>query len=90
MHVPAARIWHKIPLDARADQPYVAYYIIRNRLLFLHATGATALAWLHAMVLQDLGACVSLNPAEMAGEAAAPRCDGPRVGRLCAEAFWEM
>ncbi len=61
VHVPAAHLWHKIPLDARADQPYVAYYMTRNRLLFLRATGAAALTWLHAIVLQDLRTCVSLS-----------------------------
>jgi GT2 family glycosyltransferase len=61
VHVPVAQLWHKIPLDARADQPYVAYYMTRNRLLFLRATGAAALTWLHAIVLQDLRTCVSLS-----------------------------
>lgn len=61
LHVPAARIWHKIPLDARADQPYVAYYMTRNRLLFLRATRAKAFAWLHAVLMQDLRTCVSLS-----------------------------
>jgi GT2 family glycosyltransferase len=61
VHLPAAQIWHKIPLDARAEQPYVSYYMTRNRLLFLHATGATALAWAHAMLLQDLRTWVSLS-----------------------------
>ena len=60
-HLPTAHIWHKIPLDARADQPYVAYYMTRNRLLFLRATGATALAWLHAIVFQDLRTWTSLS-----------------------------
>jgi GT2 family glycosyltransferase len=61
VHLPAARIWHKIPLDARADQPYVAYYMTRNRLLFLRTTSAAALAWVHAIVLQDLRTLVSLS-----------------------------
>jgi GT2 family glycosyltransferase len=61
VHLPAARIWHKIPFDARADQPYVAYYMTRNRLLFLHATGAAALTWAHVLLLQDLRTWASLS-----------------------------
>ena len=61
VHVPQARILHKIPLDARADQPYVAYYMTRNRLLFLQATGAGMRAWLHAVLFQDLRTYVSLS-----------------------------
>jgi GT2 family glycosyltransferase len=61
VHLPTARIWHKIPLDSRADQPYVAYYMTRNRLLFLQTTGATALAWIHAMLFQDLRTWASLS-----------------------------
>jgi GT2 family glycosyltransferase len=61
VHVPQARILHKIPLDARADLPYVAYYMTRNRLLFLQATRAGMLAWLHAGLFQDLRTCMSLS-----------------------------
>jgi GT2 family glycosyltransferase len=61
VHVPAARVLHKIPLDARADQPYVSYYMTRNRLLFLRASGAPWGAWLHAAVVQDLRTCLSLS-----------------------------
>lgn len=61
VHVPRACVLHKIPLDARADQPYVAYYMTRNRLLFLRATGATPAAWLHAALFQDLRTCLSLS-----------------------------
>jgi GT2 family glycosyltransferase len=59
--VPSARVLHKIPLDARADQPYVAYYMTRNRLLFLRATRAGLPAWLHAALAQDLRTCLSLS-----------------------------
>jgi GT2 family glycosyltransferase len=61
LHVPDAHIWHKIPLDARADQPYVAYYMTRNRLLFLQTTRVTVLSWLHAVLFQDLRTCISLT-----------------------------
>jgi len=61
VHVPHAYILHKIPLDARADQPYVAYYMTRNRLLFLQTTGAGMSVWLHAGLFQDLRTCMSLS-----------------------------
>lgn len=61
VHVPASRVLHKIPLDARADQPYVAYYMTRNRLLFLRATRAAPQTWLHALLLQDARTCLSLS-----------------------------
>jgi len=59
-HVPQARLWHKIPLDARFDKEYLAYYMTRNRLLFLRATGASLGTWLHALVAQDLRTYASL------------------------------
>lgn len=58
--VPQSRLWHKIPLDARFDKEYLAYYMTRNRLLFLRATRAGPGTWLHALVLQDLRAYASL------------------------------
>jgi GT2 family glycosyltransferase len=61
VHVPEAWILHKIPLDARANQPYIAYYMTRNRLLFLRATSATPVAWLNAALFQDLRTCLSLS-----------------------------
>jgi GT2 family glycosyltransferase len=59
VHVPTARVIHKIPLDARSDAPYVTYYMARNRLLFLSATRAALPAWLSAAFLQDLRTAVS-------------------------------
>ncbi|MEM8530182.1 MAG: glycosyltransferase family 2 protein [Chloroflexota bacterium] len=61
VHVPQSHILHKIPLDARADQPYVAYYMTRNRLLFLRATSARLSAWFHALILQDGRTLLSLS-----------------------------
>jgi GT2 family glycosyltransferase len=61
VHVPTAHVWHKIPLDARAEQPYVAYYMTRNRLLFLRATSANIIVWLNAAIFQDLRTCLSLT-----------------------------
>lgn len=40
LHVPAAKIWHKISLQAREASPQVHYYMIRNRLLFLNVARA--------------------------------------------------
>jgi hypothetical protein len=54
VHAPAAKIWHKIPLDARESSPLVHYYMTRNRLLFLRATGAGWRPWLHTLVREDL------------------------------------
>lgn len=45
VHVPRSKIWHKIPLDARDSSPAVHYYMTRNRLLFLEATGASWQNW---------------------------------------------
>jgi GT2 family glycosyltransferase len=45
VHVPRAKIWHKIPLDARDSSPAVHYYMTRNRLLFLKATRASWRTW---------------------------------------------
>lgn len=60
LFVPQAKLWHKIPLDARFDKEYLAYYMTRNRLLFLRATGAGLPTWLDALVLQDLRTFASL------------------------------
>jgi GT2 family glycosyltransferase len=59
-HTPQAKIWHKIPLDARFDKEYLAYYMTRNRLLFLRASGASLGTWLHVLVAQDLRTYASL------------------------------
>lgn len=51
IHVPQAKIWHKISLVARETSPQVHYYMVRNRLLFLKLTGATFQAWVHTLFL---------------------------------------
>ena len=61
VHVPAARLLHKIPLNDRSDRPYVAYYMTRNRLLFLRQTLAPARTWLRALLLQDARTILSLS-----------------------------
>lgn len=58
-HVPQARVWHKIPLDARDTSPSVHYYMTRNRLLFFKATGAGWRAWLHTLLAEYLRTLVS-------------------------------
>ncbi|HEX2981553.1 MAG TPA: glycosyltransferase family 2 protein [Anaerolineaceae bacterium] len=47
LHVPEAKIWHKISNVAREASPMVHYYMTRNRLLFLKLSRASAAAWLH-------------------------------------------
>lgn len=61
VHVPAARLLHKIPLSDRSDRPYVAYYMTRNRLLFLRQTWAPPATWLRALLLQDARTLLSLS-----------------------------
>ncbi len=60
LFAPQAKLWHKIPLNARFDKEYLAYYMTRNRLLFLRATGARPRTWFKALVLQDLRTYLSL------------------------------
>ncbi|HHS96957.1 MAG TPA: glycosyltransferase family 2 protein [Chloroflexi bacterium] len=52
LHVPTARVWHKIPFDGREASPMVHYYMTRNRLLFLKLTGAGWLAWTHTLLME--------------------------------------
>jgi hypothetical protein len=61
LHVPGAHIWHKILPERQAQSPRVAYYMARNRLLFLRATRAPLRAWTHALILQDLRTLLSLS-----------------------------
>jgi GT2 family glycosyltransferase len=51
LHVPTARIWHKISPEARESSPIVHYYMTRNRLLFLRLTKAGLSSWLYTLVL---------------------------------------
>jgi len=59
MHVPQARIWHKISPGAQASSPWIHYYMTRNRLLFLKATGAGPRAWLHTLIAEYLRTLIS-------------------------------
>lgn len=78
VHVPLARMWHKISPSAQADSPFVHYYMTRNRLLFLKATGAGMRAWLHAIVVDCLRTLISWS--------ARPRWHGKRL--LLRGAMW--
>lgn len=49
MLIPAAMIWHKISLEARATSPRTYYYMTRNRLLFLHRTHAGYASWFYTL-----------------------------------------
>jgi len=59
VHVPLARMWHKISPSARTDSWPVQYYMTRNRLLFLKATGAGPRAWLHTLIVEYLRTLIS-------------------------------
>lgn len=59
VHVPNAKVWHKIPLDARDSSPFVHYFMTRNRLLFLKTTGAGWRAWLHTLLAEYLRTLIS-------------------------------
>jgi GT2 family glycosyltransferase len=59
VHMPQAHIWHKISPAAQADSPLVHYYMTRNRLLFLKATGAGLRAWLHTLIAEYLRILIS-------------------------------
>ncbi len=52
LHVPQAKIWHKISIVARAASPQVHYYMTRNRLLFLQLSHAGATAWFNTLFLE--------------------------------------
>jgi GT2 family glycosyltransferase len=49
MHIPQARLWHKISADAREASPQVHYYMTRNRLLFLKLSQAGIISWLNTL-----------------------------------------
>ncbi|MBN8619086.1 MAG: glycosyltransferase family 2 protein [Anaerolineae bacterium] len=47
--VPMAMIWHRISIEERAVSPRTYYYMVRNRLLFLHKTRATYQSWFYTI-----------------------------------------
>jgi GT2 family glycosyltransferase len=50
LHVPQAKIWHKISPDAREASPQVHYYMTRNRLLFLELSRMGMVPWLSVLL----------------------------------------
>jgi len=50
LHVPEARVWHKIRRDERGGSPLYLYLMARNRLLYLSCTGASPWILLTAAV----------------------------------------
>lgn len=61
IHQPAAHIWHKIRPDNQAESPRIAYYMTRNRLLFLQTSGARLSTWLHVALFQEARTITSLS-----------------------------
>jgi GT2 family glycosyltransferase len=59
IHVPQARLWHKISPESQADSPLIHYYMTRNRLLFLKATGAGLRTWLYTLIADYLRTLIS-------------------------------
>jgi GT2 family glycosyltransferase len=59
INVPGAKVRHKISPGQRASSPIVHYYMTRNRLLFLKATGASWHAWFHTLLVENLRTLVS-------------------------------
>jgi GT2 family glycosyltransferase len=58
-HIPKARVWHKISVDAREASPQVHYYMIRNRLLFLKLTQAGWKPWFNTIFREFVPRLVS-------------------------------
>ncbi len=50
LHVPQAKIWHKISPIAREASPQVHYYMTRNRLLFLKLARAGMSSWFNTLI----------------------------------------
>ena len=51
LHVPTAKVWHKISLVTRESSPLVHYYMTRNRLLFLKLSQAGRRAWFNTLIV---------------------------------------
>jgi GT2 family glycosyltransferase len=50
LHVPTARVWHRISVEAQLASPRIAYYMTRNHLLFLKTSQVGIRAWTRAIV----------------------------------------
>lgn len=51
LHVPEAKVWHKINPQVRNTSRLVHYYMTRNRLLFLREARMGFQAWIHTLLL---------------------------------------
>ena len=54
VHVPRARLWHRISLTRQFSAPYISYYHARNRLLFLRTAQVGPGTWARVLVLDLL------------------------------------
>ena len=59
LHVPQARVWHKIRPVQQAASSRIHYLMTRNRLLFLKSTRASMRAWMHTLLAEYLRTLVS-------------------------------
>ena len=59
VHVPRARLWHKISLTRQFSAPYISYYHARNRLLFLRTARVGLGTWARVLVLDMLRSLAS-------------------------------
>jgi GT2 family glycosyltransferase len=50
LHVPEAKVWHKISPEQQFASPRITYYMTRNHLLFLKKTGAGPTAWAYTLL----------------------------------------
>lgn len=61
VHVPRARVWHKVLPHQRAESRTVRYYMTRNRLLFLKCVDADWQVWVRTLVLDYLRVLLGWN-----------------------------
>lgn len=61
VHVPGARIWHRVSATMRPSSPVQTYYMTRNRLLFIgkHTSGSARLAIGARALFQEVRAVIS-------------------------------
>lgn len=59
LHVPCAKAWHKTAPSTQPASLLTHYYMTRNRLLFLAATGAGLRAWCHTLGFEYLRTLLS-------------------------------
>lgn len=49
IHVPAAKLWHKISVDPQVASPRVTYLMVRNHLLFLKTCKVSISTWAYVL-----------------------------------------